>query len=51
MKPLCRPCRHFAHWLRWDPSRAAVRELDDTVQVVAEPNRGCAFWDLDAEHR
>lgn len=44
MTPLDRPCRHCTHWLRLDASRAAVCGLDEQVQIIAQPERGCAFW-------
>lgn len=44
MKPVDRHCRYCAHWLRWDPSDAAVCGLDKQVQIVAQPERGCAYW-------
>ena len=45
MQAVDRPCRHCAHWLRWDQSRAAACGLDGRVQIVAQPERGCAFWE------
>ena len=43
VKSVDRPCSHCAHWLRWDQSRAAVCGHDGRVQIIAQPERGCAF--------
>jgi len=44
VRPDDRPCRFRERWARWDTSGAAVCGLDDRVQIVAQPDRGCAFW-------